>query len=150
MSETKLVKMLRDEINYREKTISNLRKENHRLKRIVKTLMDSWELVIPDDIDLTVPDEGVRMEFWGDREKRYSRLRAELLRFIVGLVKKGGEAVHHAEITKRFIVLHPKWDYDTVDRRIRELKAGGYLKTTKAGWYLPTERAVKVKRGVAG
>ena len=131
-----------------QKEVNVLKKENHLLKRTVRLAID-LELVknIPEEIDLTVPDE--EPESWIERSSHFARIRAMLLKKTVELCRLHGVALHQDEILRCFKASNPLLCagminlHETLPRRLRELRAEGYLSSPTQGHYFLGPRSLK-------
>ena len=143
-------------ISEQQSTIRMLLRENERLRETIRELQETlrevakmWRVEVPDLI--WVEGERPKLTSWAERYEQFAGLRSQLLRIVVDMCRVKGGPVSAREVREEFKRRHlglyarMRNPDETIPRRIRELKAGGYLFSPKQGLFYPTDKAVKIK-----
>lgn len=106
---------------------------------------------IPDNLfeRLDLSNEGVKLDSWIDKNKKFEGLRRAVLRVAVRLIRDLGRPVHYKEVYE-YIRDHTTLPsrlkdegIETIGRRLRELAQWGYLSRPKPGYYFFGPKLVK-------
>ena len=119
--------------------VKRLRRENELLKLAIRDALAFLPIKVPPEISLEV--EGETLERWVDKAERFSAMRSLLLKIVIDLVKSENRPVHQDRIIRAFAYRYPipykkmRNPGETLTRRLRELRAEGYLTSPSQGYY---------------
>ena len=119
MAEQRLIEQLQKTIQYLQKRVDELRRENELLHNAVYQIADEFEPT------------------YRDLEKKFKAVEKQVLRVVIDLVKRLRRPVTYDEIIRAYKVRHPfKVKAETITRTVRKLKEKGYIFSPKKGFFM--------------
>jgi len=142
MSEKDYKTLYEKALNYQKVLMienEKLKQENILLKRTIKEALIFLPMNLPENINLEVPKE--ETESWAEKADNFKIIDKKLLETVLYLVKTRETALHYDDIIHAFKSKNPslynniKNPSDTLSRRLRFLRAWGYLISPKKGYF---------------
>ena len=133
------VEALQRHLDFLERQVGELRKENFLLKRTVKGFLATHLLPLPDEISLDLPpNEPNQTMDWASRAEKFKPLMRAIVEVVEAFVQETGRCASYDDIIP-ILEKNPKYRliveaissdrHGTITARCRDLRRAGYLST---------------------